>query len=323
MEHVARIDRTGGPEVIGWDEVDLSPPGPGDVRLRHGAVGLNFIDTYHRGGLYPLKLPSGLGIEAAGTIEAVGEGVADWRLGDRAGVFSGALGAYATARNVAAEQLVRLPEAVDDRTAAAFMLKGATAAFLVEQCARVRPGQTVLVTAAAGGVGHLLVGWLKAAGATVIGTVSTEAKALRVQAAGADHVLLSGEDIAARVREITGGAGVPVVLDGVGQATWPAALASASRRGLIVSYGNASGPVAGVNLGILARHGSLFVTRPTLFDYAVTPAERQALADRVFAMLAHGAIRPEIGQTFALKEAAEAHRALEKGGTQGSTVLLP
>ncbi|MDB5695443.1 MAG: quinone oxidoreductase [Sphingomonas bacterium] len=323
MEQVAVIEATGGPDVIGWRQVDLPPPGPGEVRLRHGAVGLNFIDTYHRSGLYPLALPSGLGLEAAGIVEAVGEGVDQWQAGDRAGTFSGPLGAYATARNIAVAQLVRLSDAVDDRTAAAIMLKGATAAFLVEQCARVQTGQTVLVTAAAGGVGHLLVGWLKAVGATVIGTVSTEAKALRVRAAGADHVLLSSDDVVARVREITDGQGVPVVLDGVGKATWPAALASASRRGLIVSYGNASGPVAGVDLGLLARHGSLFVTRPTLFDYAVTPSERQALADRVFAMLAQGAIRPEIGQTFALTDAAAAHRAIEAGETQGSTVLLP
>lgn len=323
MEQVAVIEATGGPDVIGWRQVDLPPPGPGEVRLRHGAVGLNFIDTYHRSGLYPLALPSGLGLEAAGIVEAVGEGVDQWQAGDRAGTFSGPLGAYATARNIAVAQLVRLSDAVDDRTAAAIMLKGATAAFLVEQCARVQTGQTVLVTAAAGGVGHLLVGWLKAVGATVIGTVSTEAKALRVRAAGADHVLLSSDDVVARVREITDGQGVPVVLDGVGKATWPAALASASRRGLIVSYGNASGPVAGVDLGLLARHGSLFVTRPTLFDYAVTPSARQALADRVFAMLAQGAIRPEIGQTFALTDAAAAHRAIEAGETQGSTVLLP
>ena len=323
MERTAVIKGTGGPEVIGWRDVDLPPPGPGEVRLRHGAVGLNFIDTYHRSGLYPVALPSGLGLEAAGTVEAVGKGVAGWRAGDRAGAFAGPLGAYATARNIAAEQLVRLPDAVDDRTAAAILLKGATAAMLVEQCARVERGQTVLVTAAAGGVGHLLVGWLKAAGAMVIGTVSTEAKAERVRAAGADHVLLSNEDVAARVRDLTGGAGVAVVLDGVGRATWPAALAATARRGMIVSYGNASGPVEGVGLGALARAGSLFVTRPTLFDYAVTAAERQVLADRVFAMLASGAIRPEIGQTFKLEDAADAHRAIEAGTTQGSTVLVP
>ena len=323
MERVARIERTGGPDVIGWQSVALPPPGPGEVRLRHHAVGLNFIDTYHRSGLYPVKLPSGLGMEAAGVVEAVGEGVDGWRAGDRAGTFGGALGAYATARNVAADQLVRLPATVDERTAAAILLKGATAAFLIEPCARVERGQTVLVTAAAGGVGHLLVGWLKAVGATVIGTVGTNAKAERVRAAGADHVLLSSDDVAARVREITGGEGVAVTFDGVGRATWPQALASTARRGLIVSYGNASGPVEGVALGLLARHGSLFVTRPTLFDYARNAAERQALTDRVFAMLESGAIRPEIGQTFALDDAAAAHRALEAGETQGSTVLLP
>ena len=323
MTRQAYIEATGGPEAISWRDVELPPPAPGEVRLRQGAVGVNFIDTYHRGGLYPITLPTGLGMEAAGVVEAVGDGVERWTPGMRAGTFGGAPGAYAEVRNVAADQLVALPDAVDDRTAAALLLKGATAAFLVEECARVRRGDVVLVTAAAGGVGHLLVGWLKAVGATVIGTVSTEAKAERVRAGGADHVLLNGDDIAARVREITGGEGVAVVLDGVGKATWPAALAATRRRGLIVSYGNASGPVEGVGLGVLARAGSLFVTRPTLFDYATTAAERQALADRVFAMLANGAIRPEIGQSFALADAAAAHRALEAGETVGSTVLIP
>lgn len=322
MDRTAYVEATGGPEAIRWRDVELPPPGPGEVRLRHGAVGLNFIDVYFRKGLYPAKLPTGLGMEAAGVVEAVGEGVARWRPGMRAGTFGGPLGAYATARNVPAEQLVALPGDVDDRTAAALLLKGATAAFLVEDCARVRPGDAVLVTAAAGGVGHLLVGWLKAIGATVIGTVSTEAKAARVCAVGADHVLLSSDDIAARAREITGGDGVTCVLDGVGKATWAAALAATRRRGLIVSFGNASGPVDGVNLGLLARAGSLFVTRPTLFDYATDADERQSLADRVFAMLAKGAIVPEIGRTFTLEDAAEAHRALEAGETTGSTVLL-
>ena len=323
MERAARIAATGGPEVIAWHDVELAPPGPGEVRLRHGAVGLNFIDTYHRGGLYPIQLPSGLGMEAAGTVEAVGAGVSGWRAGMRAGTFGGPLGAYATARNVPADQLVAIPDTLDDRTAAALLLKGATAAMLVEQCARVQPGQAVLVTAAAGGVGHLLVGWLKAVGAIVIGTAGTDAKAARATAPGADHVLLSGEDVADRVRALTGGKGVAAVLDGVGKATWGQALASTARRGLIVSYGNASGPVEGVALGQLARHGSLFVTRPTLFDYATTPAERQALADRVWTMLASGAIVPNIGQEFALDQAADAHRAIEAGETQGSTVLLP
>ena len=320
---VARIDRTGGPEVIQWHDVDLPPPASDEVTVRHEAVGLNFIDIYHRNGVYPVALPGELGFEAAGVIEAVGEDVAGLVPGDRVGSFTGVRGAYATARNLSASDVVRLPDSVDAQTAAALLLKGCTAEFLVERCAKVEAGQTVLVHAAAGGVGHLLVGWLKAIGATVIGTVGTAAKAERVRAAGADHVLNHREgDVAVRVRALTGGAGVPVILDGVGKATWPVSLASAARRGLIVSYGNASGVIDGVNLGVLAAKGSLFLTRPTLFDYCVTRAEKQASVDRVFAMLAAGAIRPEIGQTFALEDVADAHRALEGGETQGSTVLL-
>ncbi|WP_230483709.1 quinone oxidoreductase family protein [Sphingomonas sp. Leaf21] len=324
MENIAFIARTGGPEVIQWREAQLPSPGAGEVRMRHHAVGLNYIDTYHRSGLYPIDLPGELGSEAAGVVEAVGEGVTDFAVGDRVGVFGPARGAYATARNVAADLLVPLPDGVDDRTAAAILLKGATTAFLVEDCARVQPGWTVLVHAAAGGVGHLAVGWLKAIGATVIATVGSEAKAEKARAEGADHVILNRQDdVAARVREITGDAGVPVVLDGVGKATWTGSLDSAARRGLVVSFGNASGPVDGVNIGILAAKGSLFVTRPTLFDYAVTAAEKRSLITRVFAMLEKGAITPEIGQTFALTDAAEAHRAIEAGETVGSTVLIP
>ncbi len=324
MEKIAFIARTGGPEVIEWREAELPPPGVGEVRMRHHAVGLNYIDTYHRSGLYPIDLPGGLGSEAAGVVEAVGEGVTDFTIGDRVGVFGPARGAYATARNIAADLLVPLPDSVDDRTAAAILLKGATTAFLIEDCAKVQPGWTVLVHAAAGGVGHLAVGWLKAISATVIATVGSEAKAEKARAAGADHVILNRqEDVAARVREITGGAGVPVVLDGVGKATWTASLDSASRRGLVVSFGNASGAVDGVNLGILASKGSLFVTRPTLFDYAATAADKRRLIARLFAMLEKGAITPEIGQTFALTDAADAHRAIEAGETVGSTVLIP
>lgn len=324
MEKTAFIDRTGGPEVIQWRDEQLPPPAKGEVRMRHHAVGLNYIDTYHRSGLYPIELPGKLGSEAAGVVEAVGEGVTDFEVGDRVGVFGPARGAYATARNVAADLLVPLPDSVDDRTAAAILLKGATTAFLIEECAKVQPGWTVLVHAAAGGVGHLAVGWLKAIGATVIATVVSEAKADKARAAGADHVILNRqEDVAARVREITGGAGVPVVLDGVGKATWEASLDSTARRGLVVSFGNASGAVDGVNLGILAAKGSLFVTRPTLFDYAVTPQEKRSLMARVFAMLEKGAITPEIGQSFALTDVAEAHRAIEAGDTVGSTVLIP
>jgi NADPH2:quinone reductase len=320
----ARITRTGGPEVIEWIDVELPPPGPGEVRMRNTAVGLNYIEAYHRSGLYPVALPAGLGSEAAGVVEAIGDGVEGFAVGDRVGIFGPARGAYATARTVPADQVFTLPDAVDDRTAAALMLKGATAAMLVEDCARVEAGQVVLVHAAAGGVGHLLVGWLKAVGAIVIGSVGSEAKAAQARAAGADHVIVhTGEDVAARVRAITRGAGVPVVLDGIGAATWQISLASAARRGLIVSYGNAGGQVTGVDLGVLAAKGSLFVTRPTLFDYAVSAADKRALMERVFAMLAAGAIRPEIGQSFALEDAAAAHRAMEAGETQGSTVLLP
>jgi NADPH2:quinone reductase len=324
MARVAQIERTGGPEVIQWVDIDLPPPGAGEVRMRNTAVGLNFIDTYHRGGLYPIELPAGLGSEAAGVIEAVGEGVSGFAVGDRVGTFGPSRGAYATERNLPAKQLFKLPDAVDDRTAAAIRLKGCTVEMLVERCAKVESGQVALVHAAAGGVGHLLVGWLKAIGATVIGTVGDQAKVEQATRAGADHVLLHKEvDVAAKVREITGGKGVAVSFDGVGKATWPVSLASVARRGLIVSYGNASGAVEGVNLGVLAQKGSLFVTRPTLFDYYVTPEEREAGIARMFEMLAKGAISPEIGQTFALEDAADAHRALEAGKTQGSTVLLP
>jgi NADPH2:quinone reductase len=324
MARVARFEKTGGPEVIEWIDVDLPAPGPGEVQMRNTAVGLNFIDIYFRRGLYPSDLPSGLGSEAAGVIEAVGDGVEGFAVGDRVGTFGPARGAYATARNLPAAQVMKLPDSVDDRTAAALLLKGCTAEFLVERCAKVQSGQTVLVHAAAGGVGHLLVGWLKDAGATVIGTVGSEDKAAQAKAAGADHVLLHKQvDVAREVRAITGGKGVPVIFDGVGKATWDISLASAARRGLIVSYGNAGGAVTDVALGILAAKGSLFVTRPTLFDYYVDQEERQAGVDRLFEMLAKGAIVPEIGQTFALEDAADAHRALEAGETRGATVLIP
>jgi NADPH:quinone reductase len=324
MARMARIERAGGPEVIGWVDVELPPPGPGEVRMRNAAAGLNFIDTYHRSGLYPVPLPGGLGQEASGVVEAVGEGVSDFSPGDRVATFGPPIGAYATERNLPAASLFKLPETVDHETAAAVLLKGLTVEFMVERAAKVEPGWTVLVHAAAGGVGQILVQWLKAIGARVIGTVGSDAKVAAAQAAGADHVLLSRtDDIVARVREITGGEGVPVVFDGVGAATWSASLAAARRRGLIVSYGNASGPVEGVALGALNSHGSLFVTRPKLFDYYVTPEERAAGAARLFTMLKNGAVRAEIGQRFRLEDAADAHRLLEAGKTTGSTLLLP
>lgn len=324
MERRAVIKRTGGPEVIGWEEVDLPPPGPGEVRMRNTAIGLNYIDTYYRSGLYPTPLPGGLGGEAAGVIEAVGDGVDGLSSGDRVATFGPARGAYATARNLPVAELFRLPDDIDDRTAAAVLLKGCTAEFLAERCAKVRAGDIALVWAAAGGVGQLLVSWLKHLGATVIAVVGTDEKAARARELGADHVVTHRlEDAGEYARALTGGRGVDVSFDSVGQASWSASLASLRRRGLLISYGNASGPVAGVDLGVLAARGSLFVTRPILFDYYRDPAERAAGIERLWAMLRDAAVQPEIGQTFTLDQAAGAHRALEAGRTRGSTLLLP
>jgi NADPH2:quinone reductase len=323
-EYRIEIAAQGGPEVLQVAEVILPPPGPGEVRVRHKAIGLNYIDTYHRSGIYPVALPSGLGLEAAGVIEAVGDGVSGWQVGDRAVTFSSGLGAYATARNVSAERLMAIPDTISDEVAAAILLKGCTAEFLVERCARVAAGDVVLVHAAAGGVGLLLVQWLKHIGARVIGTVGTPDKAALALEAGADHVIdYSYEDVAARVRELTGGAGVQTAFDGVGQATWEASLKATARRGLIVSYGNASGPVSGVALGSLVAAGSLFVTRPTLFDYYATASERAAGGARLFGLVAEGALAVKIAQRWPLREVAEAHRALESRATVGSTILLP
>jgi NADPH:quinone reductase len=322
MARTATITAHGGPEVISWVDVDLPPPAPGEVRFRSTAVGLNFIDTYHRRGIYPVPLPSGLGLEAAGVVDALGEGVTDFAEGDRVACFGPSLGAYATARNIAAATLFRIPPDITDETAAAGLLKGCTTEFLVERCAKVQPGMAVLVHAAAGGVGLLLVQWLKHIGATVIGTVSTPEKAVAATEAGADHVLLSTQDpIAPRVREITDGAGVRVTFDGVGMSTWDASLDATGRRGLIVNYGNADAPVGGVNLGILAQKGSLFNTRPTLFDYYATAEERAAGSDYVFDMFRQGVLKLTIGQTYALEDAAQAHRDLEGRKTTGSTIL--
>jgi NADPH2:quinone reductase len=324
MERRAVIEAFGGPEAIRWIDVELPPPGPGEVRMRNTAVGLNYIDTYHRRGIYPVPLPSGLGVEAAGMVEVVGEGVTDFRPGDRVCTFGPQLGAYATARNLAAEMLFHTPEGVSDEIAAAVLLKGCTTEFLIERCAHVVPGWPVLVQAAAGGVGLLLVQWLNHIGATVIGTVGSAAKAELAQAAGATHVIdYTHEDVASRVRELTGGKGVRVAFDGVGMATWEGSLGATEPRGLIVSYGNASAPVTGIALGSLSTAGSLFVTRPTLFHYYAEPNERAAGAARMFDLVRQGAINITIGQRFALNDVAEAHRALESRATVGSTILLP
>lgn len=321
---VATIGRTGGPEVIAWQDAQIGAPGPGELRLRQTAIGLNYIDTYFRTGLYPMPLPGGLGVEAAGVVEAVGAGVDGFAVGDRVAYFGNKPGAYATHRLVPPQNLVKLPDGIDDRTAAAAMLKGCTAEFLVERCARVQAGETVLVHAAAGGVGLLLVQWLKAIGARVIGTTSSEAKAALARDHGADEIIFyDREDIATRVRELTGGAGVRVVIDGVGKATFEASLDSLQRRGLLISYGNASGAVGAVDFAILARKGSLFATRPTLFDYYATRAEVDAGAARLFEMIASGKLKVRIDQSYALEDAAQAHRDLEARATTGSTILLP
>ena len=320
----AEIVRTGGPDVIDWREEELAPPGPGQVTVQHTAVGINFIDTYHRSGIYPIDLPGSLGLEAAGTIAAVGTGVTGFREGDRVATLGPERGAYASARNVAAASLFALPDPIDDRTAAAALLKGATAEFLIERCAKVQTGWPVLVHAAAGGVGLLLVQWLKQIGATVIGTVGSPAKAKIARAAGADHIILyTSEPVAPRVRELTGGAGVRVAFDGIGMATWEASLDSTGKRGLIVSYGNADAPVTGVALRQLGTKGSLFVTRPTLFDHYADPVERAAGAERVWHMIASGNLTVTVGQTWKLTEAAAAHRALEARETTGSSLLIP
>ncbi len=320
----AIIEAYGGPDVIRWIDEEIDAPGVGEIIVAHEAVGLNFIDTYYRRGIYPAALPTGLGIEAAGRIVAVGPDVGDRAVGDRVAVMGPGLGAYATLRRVKARDAFPLPDGIDSETAAAAIVKLFTAEFLIERCARVTPGMDVLVHAAAGGVGLFLVQWLKALGARVIGTVSTAEKAAQAHAAGADELILYTHDpVAPRVRALTGGAGVRVVFDGVGQDTWEASLDSCGKRGLVVSYGNASAPVSGIGLGMLATRGSLFVTRPTLFDYYAEADERAAGAARCWAMLESGAVRATIGQRFALEDAAAAHRALEARETMGSTLLIP
>lgn len=323
MARVAVIERTGGPEVIEWRDVDLPAPARGEVRLRQTVVGINFIDTYHRSGVYSVPFPAGLGSESVGVIDAVGEGVTGFAVGDRVGTFGPARGAYASARNVPASSLFHLPEDIDDETAAAAMLKGCTVEYLVERIGKVEAGWPVLVHAAAGGVGLILVQWLKALGATVIGTVGDSAKAELAHAAGAEHIVSAHDpDIGGHVRALTEGEGVPVVFDGVGMSTWEASLKATRRRGLLISYGNAGGPVAGIGLGALAAHGSLFVTRPTLFDYYVTPEERAAGIERVWTMIRSGAVKIRVGQRYRLEDAARAHADLEARKTTGSSVLL-
>jgi NADPH2:quinone reductase len=323
MVQAIRFATNGGPEVLGLETVEVGAPGPGEIRVRQTAIGLNYIDTYHRSGLYPVPLPSGLGLEGAGVVTDVGAGVTGIREGDRIGYCWGPIGAYATERLIAADRVVKLPDGVSDEIAAAVLLKGCTTEFLVDRCARVEAGQTVLVQAAAGGVGLLLVQWAKAVGARVIGTAGSDAKAALATAHGADAMIVYGrEDVAKRVRELTGGHGVDVVFDGVGKDTWEGSLDSLCRRGLHVSYGNASGAVGPVDFSILARKGSLFATRPTLFDYYTNRDEIETYAGRVLDMVASGKLKVRIDQRYALADAAQAHRDLEARATTGSTLLI-
>lgn len=319
-----RLDRAGGPEVMTVTDVPTPTPDQGQILIRHEACGLNFIDVYQRSGLYPLTYPTGLGLEGAGTVEAVGPGVARFAPGDRVAYGTGPVGAYAEAHVVDADRAVKVPDAVPLRTAAAIMLKGMTAEFLAQRVFHVKQGDAVLVHAAAGGVGLILSQWLKALGAVVIGTAGDEAKAELARAHGCDHVILyRHQDVADRVRQITAGTGVAVAYDSVGAATAEASLSSLARRGLFVSFGNASGPAPAIEPLRLSRGGSLFMTRPTLFDYVATTDELDASAAALFEKVASGRIRIEIGQTFPLDQAREAHRALEGRRTTGSTLLIP
>lgn len=324
MSLAIRLERHGGPDVLQLVDETLPAPGPGEVRVRHTAIGLNFIDTYFRTGLYPISLPSGLGQEAAGVIEALGPDVTDFAVGDRVAYATSTLGAYAAARVMPTTPLVKLPAGVSDEAAAALMLKGMTAFYLTHLTHAVRPGETLLVHAAAGGVGSLLVPWAKRLGASVIGTAGSAGKLAIAEAAGCDHVINYREqDFVAEVRRLTGGRGVDVVYDSVGKDTFIGSLDCLHRRGLLVTYGNASGKVPAFEPVLLAQKGSLFVTRPTLAHYTATCEELDTAANAVFAALQGGVIAARIDQRYPLREAAQAHADLESRRTTGTTVLLP
>jgi NADPH2:quinone reductase len=319
-----RIEAAGGPDVMKLVDVDVGKPGAGQVRVRQTAIGLNYIDTYHRSGLYPLQFPSGLGLEAAGVVEEVGEGVTSLRPGDRIAYGTGPIGAYADVRNLPANRLVKLPDSIPDETAAGMMLKGMTARYLLRATYVVKPGDTILLHAAAGGVGLIMSQWARALGATVIGTVGSDAKVAIARAHGCDHVInYSSEDTVKRVREITGGKGVPVVYDGVGKDTLMVSLDCLSPRGLMVSFGNASGPVPPLDLLLLSAKGSLYVTRPTLNTYTATDADLQETAQDLVSVVASGKVKIPVNQRYALADVVQAHRDLESRKTTGTTVLLP
>ncbi|KWF81445.1 quinone oxidoreductase [Burkholderia cepacia] len=325
MAHAVRFHETGGPDVLRWEAVDVGDPGAGQVRLRHEAVGLNFADTYFRSGLYPVPLPAGIGVEAAGVVDAVGPGVTNVAVGDRVTYtgFLNTLGAYSTERLIPAAPLVRLPAGISCETAAAMTMRGLTSAYLLRRIHAFAPGDTILLHAAAGGVGLIVSQWAKLLGLTVIGTVSSEHKAAIACAHGCDHTIdYSREDVAKRVRELTDGAGVDVVFDSVGKDTFEGSLDSLKRRGLMVCVGTASGPIPPFDPQRLAMKGSLYLTRPALADYIADPAEKNDLAGELFAHVAAGRIRIEINQRYALQDAAQAHRDLESRKTTGSSVFI-
>lgn len=325
MPKAIRVHAPGGPQVLQWEDVEVGEPGPGEIRVRHTAVGLNYIDVYHRTGLYPAgELPFTPGLEAAGVVEAIGDGAGGIALGDRIAYCAGPPGAYSEVRLMPADRVVKLPDDIDDRTAAAMMLKGLTAWYLLRRTYRVQTGDPILIHAAAGGVGLIVCQWARALGATVIGTVSTDAKAELARVHGCEYpIVYTREDFVARVREVTGGQGVAVVYDSVGKDTFMRSLDCLRPLGMMVSFGQASGPVGPIDPSVLAQKGSLFLTRPTLFAYIARREDLEAGAKELFAVVRNGTVRIEVNQTFALAEAAEAHRALEGRRTTGSTVLLP
>jgi len=323
MPHAMRIHEQGGPEKLRWEEVQVGEPGPGQVRVRNAAVGLNFVDTYQRSGLYPMPLPFTLGSEGAGVVEAVGPKVQDLKVGDRV-AYAGPIGAYAEVLLRPADRLVKIPAGVDDRAAAAMMLKGLTAQYLIRRTYRVKKGDTILMHAAAGGVGQILCQWAKALGAIVIGTVGSDEKAVLAKKAGCKHVIVtSRENFVERVKAITKGKGVPVVYDGVGKDTFMGSLDCLSPLGLMVSFGNASGAVPPFNAGILSQKGSLFLTRPTLATYTASREDLVKAARELFAVVKSGKVKIHVNQTYPLREAAQAQSNLESRKTTGSTVLIP
>ncbi len=319
-----RFHKPGAAGVLKWEDVELGKPKAGEAQVRHTAIGLNYIDTYHRSGLYPLPMPSGIGVEAAGVVEAVGRGVKHVKPGDRVAYSGGPLGAYSEARNLPADKLLKLPAKISDEEAAAMMLKGMTVEYLLCRTYPVKKGETILMHAAAGGIGLIAGQWADAIGATVIGTAGSAAKCKLAKAHGYTHAIdYSKKDFTKEVRRLTKGAGVPVVYDSIGKSTWDGSLDCLAPRGLMVSFGNASGPVADISPGILAAKGSLFLTRPSLANYTATRADLELSARRLFKMVTSGKVKIEVNQTYPLKDAAKAHRDLEGRKTTGSTVFIP